>query len=155
MKKRYIALILITLFLLTNFSSATILTMKDINEIKIKKTNDLIENNEIIYVDDDNIAGHWDGTIEHPYQYIQEAINKSSNKDTVYVFNGTYSENTIIHKSINLIGEDKDSTTINGSKLNIQLDTIEIKANNDYINGFSIIENQGYYYQAAIKIISD
>ncbi|MFO8077218.1 MAG: hypothetical protein R6U21_01050 [Thermoplasmatota archaeon] len=28
-----------------------------------------------IYVDDDNISGPWEGTIDHPYQCIQDAID--------------------------------------------------------------------------------
>ncbi|MBS3802690.1 MAG: hypothetical protein KGY65_08065, partial [Candidatus Thermoplasmatota archaeon] len=31
-----------------------------------------------IYVDDDNIDGPWDGSIEHPFQYIQDGINAAS-----------------------------------------------------------------------------
>ena len=30
--------------------------------------------NNTIYVDDDNISGPWDGTSEHPYRFIQQAI---------------------------------------------------------------------------------
>ena len=41
-----------------------------------------------IYVDDDNTAGPWNGTLEYPYRYIQDAIDVSSKDDTIYVFNG-------------------------------------------------------------------
>jgi len=70
--------------------------------------------NKTIYVDDDNTQGPWDGTIEHPYQNIIDAIDVASSGDTVFVFNGTYtSSNPIaVRKSINLIGEDPDSTII-------------------------------------------
>jgi len=51
------------------------------------------------------------------YTKIQDAINDSSDGDTVYVYNGTYVENLIVDKSINLIGEDKNITTINGNLL--------------------------------------
>ena len=30
-----------------------------------------------IYVDDDNTAGPWDGTLEHPYQHIQDGVNNN------------------------------------------------------------------------------
>jgi parallel beta-helix repeat protein len=97
------------------------------------------------------------GSGPNNYSKIQDAIDNSSDGDTVFVFDDSspYFENLVIDKSISLIGEDKDSTTINGSNQNIMLDTIEIKANNVYISGLSIVENQGYYYQAAIKIVSD
>jgi pectin methylesterase-like acyl-CoA thioesterase len=68
-----------------------------------------------IYVDDDNISGPWDGTPEHPYQNIISALEHASANDTIYVYNGTYYENVIVDKSINLIGEDRNSTIIDGS----------------------------------------
>jgi parallel beta-helix repeat protein len=47
---------------------------------------------------------------------IQAGIDSASAGDTVYVYNGTYTENdTITTNSITLQGENKDSTIINGS----------------------------------------
>ena len=48
-----------------------------------------------VYVDDDNIAGPWDGTITYPYQTIQDGIDAVTSS-TVYVFSGTYMENIVI-----------------------------------------------------------
>ncbi|MCJ7697212.1 MAG: DUF1565 domain-containing protein, partial [Thermoplasmata archaeon] len=44
-----------------------------------------------IYVDDD-FSYPRDGTAEHPYQTITEAINLANEGDTIYVFSGTYNE---------------------------------------------------------------
>ncbi len=71
--------------------------------------------NNTIYVDDDNIGGPWDGTTENPYQHIQDGIDAASDDDTVYVYSGIYYENVVVAKSIDLIGEDKDTTIIDGN----------------------------------------
>lgn len=65
-----------------------------------------------IYVDDDNIQGPWYGTLEHPYRFIQDGIDNASSGDTIFVFSGIYYECLEIGKSINLIGENKDSAII-------------------------------------------
>ncbi|RLF26112.1 MAG: hypothetical protein DRN01_05440, partial [Thermoplasmata archaeon] len=49
------------------------------------------------------------------YTKIQDAIDNASSGDTVFVYNGTYYENIVINKSINLIGENRDGVIINGS----------------------------------------
>ena len=46
------------------------------------------------------------------YTTIQEAINASQNKDTIFVYNNIYYEHLIIGKDINLIGEDNKKTII-------------------------------------------
>jgi len=99
-----------------------------------------ITDNNIIYVDDDNTAGPWDGTPEHPYQFIQDGIDNASSGDTVYVFNGMYHEYVLIpgvyheyefeNKTINLIGEDMEHTILDGS--------IWIAADWSNITGFTI-----------------
>jgi parallel beta-helix repeat protein len=65
-----------------------------------------------VYVDDDNVAGPWDGTISHPYQNITSGLEHASYGDTVDVFSGTYMENVVVNKSVTLRGESKP--VING-----------------------------------------
>jgi parallel beta-helix repeat protein len=48
------------------------------------------------------------------YSKIQDAINASSDGDTVFVYSGIYYENVIVDKTINLIGEDRLTTIIDG-----------------------------------------
>jgi len=87
------------------------------------------------YVDDDNIDGPWDGTIEHPFQYIQDAIDVASDGDAVFVYSGIYYEQLQVDKSIILQGEDKNTTIIDGEKIN---DVIHLTGNNTVIKGFTI-----------------
>jgi parallel beta-helix repeat protein len=103
------------------------------------------------------------------YSKIQDAIDNASNGDTVYVYNGTYYESLNVFKSINLIGEDKESTIIYSNQLgnvvNISSDFVNISrftikkasdngniciylnySHNTSINGnIIIIKNCGYY----------
>ena len=67
----------------------------------------------IIYVDDSNILGPWNGTIDHPFQHIQDGINISSDNDIIYIFDGIYNESLLIYTSITLYGE--KTTIINGN----------------------------------------
>jgi len=85
-----------------------------------------------IYVDDDNTEGPWDGSIEHPFQFITDGITAANPGDTVYVFMGTYHRGFIeIEKPITLEGENKYLTKIdfgaNYHGLIIRSDSVQIK----------------------------
>ena len=67
-----------------------------------------------IYVDDSNTAGPWNGTQNYPYKTIHEGITVASAGDTVSVLSGTYNENVVITKDLTLVGENKDTTYIDG-----------------------------------------
>jgi parallel beta-helix repeat protein len=62
---------------------------------------------------------------------IQKAIDESSPSDVIFIKNGTYTENIVIDKAIHLIGENKNSTVVDGRntgnvfKINAQYVTIE------------------------------
>ncbi|KYK26414.1 hypothetical protein AYK20_08935 [Thermoplasmatales archaeon SG8-52-1] len=75
------------------------------------------------------------GTDFGNYTKIQDAIDNSSNNDTIYVFGKIYNENIVINKSINLVGSDKNSTIIRG---NNSLYIIFIKSSWVNITGFTI-----------------
>ena len=95
------------------------------------------------------------GSGEGNYSKIQDAIDNASNGDTVFVFDDSspYYEFLIINKSINLIGENKDTTIINGYN-KIKQHIIQINANGIHLHGFTI-QNSSYeisedYYGIAI-----
>ena len=69
------------------------------------------------------------------YPTIQEAIDHANSGDTIFVHNGTYYEHVIIDKSLSLIGENRNSTIIDGEGTN---SVILVAANNVYISGFTI-----------------
>lgn len=85
------------------------------------------------------------------YTSIQEAINDAKEGDIVYVYNGTYYENIVIDKPINLVGEDKENTIIDGQE---KTDVIKIISDHVNITGFTI-KNAGFYlYNNGIDIDS-
>jgi len=100
---------------------------------------------DIITVDDD---GNGD------YGEIQDAINASQEGDTIQVFEGTYYENIIVNKSVNLIGNGSEDTTIdgdvNGAVVNITADWVNM-------SNFKVIGSRLYNveYYTGIKIKSN
>ena len=69
------------------------------------------------------------------YSSIQEAIDSASENDIILVSSGIYFENIKINKSIELTGEDKNTTIIDGNGSGI---VINVLADNVKIIGFTI-----------------
>jgi len=91
-----------------------------------------------IYVDDDNSAGPWDGTQEHPYQNITSALENASDNDTIYVYNGTYYENVGVNKAVSLVGENKRTTIIDGNGAPPPTSVVNFAVTSGKISGFTI-----------------
>jgi len=72
------------------------------------------------------------------YTKIQDAINDANNGDTVFVYDNSspYFESIIIDKTINLLGENVDTTIINAQGSSFAL---KIDANNILVTGFTLI----------------
>jgi nitrous oxidase accessory protein len=92
----------------------------------------------IIYVNASNTAGPWDGTLEHPYQHIQDGVNNATNGDTVFVFSGIYHEKIIVNKAIQLIGENENTTIINQSGQTYDW-IIRLNSDTIHFNHFTIL----------------
>ena len=105
-----------------------------------------------IYVDDDNTLGPWDGTIDHPYQFIQNGIDAADNEDVIFVFNGTYIEQINVTKSVKIVGENKINTIIDGNYSQI---VINIISDNVELKSFTIKNSNGYTDNAGIKVESN
>ncbi len=87
------------------------------------------------------------------YTKIQDAIDNASDGDTVFVYDDSspYYEYICIDKEIKVLGEDKNTTIIDGGKLNEVI--IQITANNSSIEQFNL-QNAPIGYGKAILIDS-
>jgi len=115
MKKEWLtktlAIGIILLFICTSITPSTAFD-------NIKKSSIPVSNGNILYV-----GGSGPGN----YSKIQDAIDNASDGDTIFVYNGTYG-GARVDKSINLIGEDKNNTILEGS--------IGFDADNVKVSGF-------------------
>ncbi len=89
----------------------------------------------IVYVDNSNIEGPWDGTQEHPFLKIQDGVNAASTDGVVYVLNGTYYENIVITKTIEIKGSSKGNVILDGSGSG---NAVQVTADNVTIHYFTI-----------------
>jgi parallel beta-helix repeat protein len=82
------------------------------------------------------------GTGPGNYTSIQDAIDNASNCDTIFVYDDSspYYENVVLNKEINLFGENKDTTIIDGMQESY---VIDIQANDVLIKGFTIKNGMG------------
>jgi len=122
MKKFLIGIIIILMLLIPSAVSTY-----------VDKTN-LSKDSNIFYV-----GGSGPGN----YSSIQAAIDATNNGDTVFVFKDSspYYENVVVNKSIDLIGEDKETTVIYGGTFDY---VVYVAADFVNIRGFTI-RNDNYY----------
>jgi nitrous oxidase accessory protein len=90
------------------------------------------------------------------YTNIQDAIDNASTGDTVFVYSNTYYEHISIGIQLYLIGEDKNSTIIDGNGTG---DIINVSANEVKISGFTLQNSTEFSsspsYPAAFRLSSD
>jgi len=81
-------------------------------------------------------------TVPDDYLTIQEAINAASNGDSIFVRDSTYYEKINVNKSVSLIGENRETTIIDGRSaagdiaINVSAYNIVIKNFTIYVNGW-------------------
>jgi len=135
MKKKIICFGLVSIFLLTSIFSLPVLGTK---------TSNLGLTGETLYVDDDNTQGPWDGTSEHPFKEIQDAIDIAESDYEIIVRSGDYSPIRISTDNLIIKGEGSDTTTItvyDDSAVDIRSDGVTIdgfKIDVDGLNGWGI-----------------
>jgi len=103
-----------------------------------------------IYVDDDNTAGPWDGTKDHPYQNITTALQHTSAWSTIYVHNGTYYENVVVNKTLSLVGENRKATIIDGCGIG---NVAEVTTDNVTITGFTMRKSGQEWHNSGLALI--
>jgi parallel beta-helix repeat protein len=86
------------------------------------------------------------------FKSIQSAIDNAKDGDTIFVHKGTYREQIIIDKSIHLIGEEKNSTIIDGKGEN---DAVIINADEILLSSFTIQNSKIRYNHYAISMRSN
>jgi len=97
---------------------------------------------DTIYVDDSGGAD---------YIRIQNAVDNASSGDTIFVYSGVYMEHVTIDKPLTLIGEDNNSTVVDGGE---DGDVVSITADNVTIVGFTIQNSGTCEYDFGIEIRS-
>ena len=103
------------------------------------------------YVDDDYNSGTPGWGYDH-FDKIQDGIDGVAENGTVYVKNGTYYENVVVNKTIDLIGENKETTIIDGGGSG---DVVYISADQVKISGFKIKGSGASGTNGGLHIISD
>jgi parallel beta-helix repeat protein len=126
-----------------------IILVLGINIIPISTSISVIQKSTLPPIEGDTIYVGGSGTGN--YSSIQAAIDNASSGDTVFVFNDSspYFERIIIDKSINLKGENRESTEIYGD---YKGDVVNISADHVKITGFTIRYSGNW--NAGIKIHS-
>lgn len=98
---------------------------------------------------DTTLTVHPSGGAE--YEHIQDAIDAARPGDTVYVYSATYYENLIITKSITLMGQNTQTTIIDGANTELNI-LCHVTADYVTIKGFTLQNSKQTYYSSAIVL---
>jgi len=130
------------------------ITSRDAADNESSAVTTTIEYDPNIYVDEANVSGMEDGTKTHPFNTITEGIEAVTSGKSVVVAAGTYNEQLIINKGIDLRGTGKESTFIIG--LGYTGNLITVSADDVTISGFTIdgksATNMGIYSDSSSSI---
>jgi len=93
-----------------------------------------------ITVDDDG---------EGDYEKIQDAVDAAEDGDTIRVYEGTYYENVVVDKTVNLVGNGSTATTVDGGGSG---SVVKIKADWCNVSGFKATGSGNELEDGGIKI---
>jgi len=129
--KKLLVVGVIILFVVMSISSST--------GFNLEKKSTIPLNGKTLYVG---------GSGPNNYTKIQDAIDDSSDGDTVFVYNGTYNENVVVNKSIHLIGEDRNITIIDGEGSGY---VVRIDA--DWVNLSSFTIQNSHDFRSGVELV--
>jgi len=108
---------------------------------------------QVIYVDASNNTGIEDGTMTYPFNTILEGLQLSQNGDSISVFPGDYTEDTLlIEKCVSIAGGSPLFTVVDGTFiLSSKLDTLPVLIRNLWCR--NIMHNDSGYTQTPLTIM--
>jgi len=86
------------------------------------------------------------------YEKIQYAIDNATAGDTIMVWEGTYYENVVVNKTVSLVGNGSEVTTIDGGGGG---DVVNIAEDWVNVSGFRVTGSGSSGYYAGINVISN
>ena len=91
-------------------------------------------------------------TVPTDFSTIQAAINNVAPGDTIFVHEDIYYENIVVNKSISILGENKNTTIIDGGGSSV---VVKIVADNVSLSGFTVQNSGAEAYESGIFIESN
>jgi len=162
LKNKILAIGILFLFIILTQSSTYARTFNDVDTYY--DTLDLSEigmydGNNTIWVDRNyDYPNESDGSYLKPYTTIQAGINAATDGDIIFVRSAIYIENIIVDKSVEIIGENKNDTFIDGKTIGT---VVTIADDNVKIKNFAILASgvnelsAGIIIQSGNNIISN
>lgn len=98
------------------------------------------------------VAGSKTVFVPTDFPTIQAAIDSAVSGDTVFVYEGTYHENVVVNKSVSVVGENENTTIIDGGAFGI---VVRITADNVSLSGFTIQNSGSEASGSGITVESD
>ncbi len=92
-----------------------------------------------VYAEEKTSIIYVGGSGEGNYTSIQTAINNANSGDIIFIYNNIYLENIIIDKSVTIVGQEKESCIIDGTKTD---NVITLNAENIYMDNLTILNSK-------------
>ncbi|MFQ6107231.1 MAG: NosD domain-containing protein [Thermoplasmata archaeon] len=85
------------------------------------------------------------------YTTIQDAVDFANPGDTIFVFSGTYIEQVSVYKPLTMVGEDRNTTTVDGDMIG---DVIRITSDLVSISGFTLTNGGPDFHNGNVHLLN-